>query len=115
MCRTRRAQACLASQESELQSFRPTVDLRGQKFVQAEQVENGVSDAHRSSELFAAARERDALFAFLTKANGYVGHTSDFVSLYLNVFFFERLEISRSCKTGKTSFERVFIKRLAFP
>jgi hypothetical protein len=48
------------------------------------------------------------------KVNGHIGYTSGFKSLYLNVFFFERLEISRSCNACKTSFERVFVQRLTF-
>ena len=46
--------------------------------------------------------------------NGHIGDTAAFMSFYLNVFFFERLEISRSRQARKTSFERVFVKRLTF-
>src|SRR5208283_1222666 len=81
---------------------------------QTEQVENRVGDSHRASKLFASTRECDALFSFLMNVNGHIGYGSGFMSFYLNVFFFQRQEISRSCQTRKTSFECVFVQRLTF-
>jgi len=48
------------------------------------------------------------------KVNGYIGCAASFMSFDLDVFFFERLEISGSCKPRKTCFDCVFVERLAF-
>ncbi len=48
------------------------------------------------------------------KVNGYIGCAASFMSFDLDVFFFERLEISGSGKPRKTCFDCVFVERLAF-
>ena len=97
-----------------MQAFGPAVDLSGEKFVHAEQIENRVGDSQCASELSRPARECDALFAFLMNLNGYIGRTFGFMSFYLNVFFFEWLEITRSRETRNTGFERIFVQRPTF-
>jgi len=98
----------------KLETFRTGVDLRGEKFIHAEQIENGVSDAEGAAELLASAGERDALPAFFAKMHDDVGRVSSLVCSDLDIFLLQRLEIASSCEAGETGFERVLVKRLAF-
>jgi len=90
-----------------LQRLRTAVEFSGKKFVETEEIENGVRDSNGASELLAPAREGDALFAFFTEVDDYVGRVVCFVSFDFNVFFFERLEVSSAGETREPCFDGV--------
>ena len=48
------------------------------------------------------------------EVDSYIGCAGSFMSFDLDVFFFERLEISGSGKARQTCFDCVFVQRLAF-
>jgi hypothetical protein len=63
--------------------------------------------------LLAPAGEGDALSAFFVDANGDVSGVICLVRIDLNVFFLERLEVSRASETCEACLDCVFVERVS--